>query len=145
MSALKLVGFDEDGLGVISTHVQDAVLRVDNMAFEPGSRRFIALLNRFDWQKAKAVEGQKDFQRRRCALRFDHVARAQFNNISLDAGDVVLELLAIRFEPTDLPSGNIELIFANECSIRLQVECIEAELSDLGQGWKVRSRPQHEG
>ena len=64
-------------------------------------------------------------------------------NIDIEKRSGTLELLTISFEPLEAPSGVIELIFADHCSIRLDVECIEAELSDLGPGWKVRSKPEH--
>ncbi len=153
MTALKLVALDEEDLKVVSAHMQDAVLRVRDMAFEPGARRFVALMNRFDWPTAHMVDGdetisgsrKKPYERRRCALRFDYVDGVQLKNISFDKGDAVLALLAIRFEADELPSGMVELVFADNCSLRLNVECIEAELSDIGPGWSTASRPEHEG
>jgi hypothetical protein len=154
VESLKLLALDEDDLEVLSAHMQDAILRVVDMAWEPGSNRFVALMNRFDWPKAhKLAEDdlqgnrtKKPYDRCRCALRFDHVENVQLKNITVGKKhNATLELLAIRFEPGDLPSGKIELIFAGDCSIRLQVDCIEAELTDLGPGWKVCSQPEHEG
>ena len=153
MASLKLVALDEEDLKVVSAHMQDAILRVEDMAWEPGSNRFVALLNRFDWPSADrladnetvAKNPKKPYQRRRCALRFDCVTNVQLKNISFDNRTAVLELLAISFEADEMPSGTVELIFADHCSVRLQVECIEAELSDLGPGWGTRSRPEHEG
>jgi Protein of unknown function (DUF2948) len=153
MASLKLVALDEEDLKVISAHMQDAILRVKDMAWEPGSNRFVALMNRFDWPSAQKVAtnepvvktSKKPYERRRCALRFDRVDSVQLKNISFDKSDTVLELLAISFESDELPSGTIELVFADNCSIRLNVECIEAELNDMGVGWNVRSQPEHEG
>ena len=58
--------------------------------------------------------------------------------------DEVLDLLAIRFEEADAPSGVIELVFAGNATIRLQVECIEAQLSDLGAAWSTDAVPDHD-
>ncbi len=55
----------------------------------------------------------------------------------------VLSLLAIRFEEKDVPSGVVTLIFAGGGAIRLRVECIEAELRDLGAAWKAARAPDH--
>ena len=153
MASLKLVALDEEDLKVISAHMQDAILRVKDMAWEPGSNRFVALMNRFDWPSAHKVatnepvakNRKKPYEPRRCALRFDRVDGVQLKNISFDKPDTVLELLAISFETDELPSGAVELVFAENCSIRLNVECIEAELNDMGVGWNVRSQPEHEG
>jgi hypothetical protein len=35
------------------------------------------------------------------------------------------------------------LNFSGGGAIRLEVECIEAELSDLGAAWSTRRKPQH--
>ncbi len=45
----------------------------------------------------------------------------------------VVSLLAIRFEGKDGedPGGTIELVLAGGGAIRLTVECIDAELTDL--------------
>ena len=56
---------------------------------------------------------------------------------------MVLELLAVDFEATDDVAGYITLFFAGGGAIRLQVDCIEAELRDLGPVWKTRSKPEH--
>ena len=81
----------------------------------------------------------KDFRRRRTALRFDRVFGAQLKNIKPRASDRVLSLLAVRFEPTEPPGGHVTLTFSGDASIQLQVECIEAELRDLGPAWRTRS------
>ncbi len=49
---LKLVALDEDDLKILSAHLQDAVLRMSDMAWVPSEHRFAAILNRFDWLAA---------------------------------------------------------------------------------------------
>ena len=151
MKLLKLVALDEDDLEVLSAHMQDAIMRVGDMAWHPASHRFVALFNRFDWQGAlDAGQGDKKrFERRRCAFRFDNVSRVRLKNIEMQPQSgkkpAMLELLAVNFTPEEAPSGCVELIFSGDCAIRLDVECIEVELTDLGPGWKARSMPEHEG
>ncbi|HZA01678.1 MAG TPA: DUF2948 family protein, partial [Hyphomicrobiaceae bacterium] len=65
------------------------------------------------------------------------------HGIDLEAKQDVLELLAIQFEETDAPAGAVTLVFAGGGAIRLEVECIEAELRDLGAAWKARCKPEH--
>ena len=55
----------------------------------------------------------------------------------------VLSLLAIRFEPGEAPAGHITLVLAGGGAIRLAVECIEAELRDLGPSWRTVNKPEH--
>ena len=50
MKPLKLIALDEEDLAVVSSHLQDAVVRVGDMAYLPSKKRFAAVLNRFDWE-----------------------------------------------------------------------------------------------
>ncbi|MGC1178334.1 MAG: DUF2948 family protein, partial [Methyloceanibacter sp.] len=106
---------------------------------------FAAVVNRFNWEQAAAGGSNQVNERRRAALRFDRVLGAQLKSLKPSAADRVLSLLAVRFEPSDHPSGYVTLTFSGDASIRLHVECIEAELTDLGPAWRARSRPQHPG
>jgi Protein of unknown function (DUF2948) len=145
MPDLKLIALDAEDLAVISAHLQDAVLKVADVAFLPKDKRFAAIANRFDW--AEALEGgtakPQTFARRRTALRFERVMSAKVQGIDLKNQSAVLALLAIAFEPAEAPEGDVTLQFADGGAIKLRVECIEAELKDLGPVWQARSKPQH--
>ncbi len=67
---LKLVALDEDDLKILSAHLQDAVLRMSDMAWVPSEHRFAAILNRFDWLAAVEGGAGSNLRRCRCALRF---------------------------------------------------------------------------
>lgn len=149
MPELKLIALDDDDLKVVSAHLQDAVVTVGDLAYLPRERRFAAVLNRFDWVAAAAVErGDKNarYQRRRAALRFEQVRGARVRNISLQDKRQVLNLLAVDFEKAgeDDPAGRVSLIFAAGAQIELDVDCVEAELRDLGGVWAAASKPHHE-
>lgn len=144
MKPLKLIALDEEDLAIVSSHLQDAVVRIGDMVYQPSKKRFAAVLNRFDWESAQGDKG-KDFKRRRTALRFERVFGAQLKNVKPSAQERVLALLAVRFEPDEAPAGKVILTFSGDASIQLKVECIEAELKDLGPAWNTRSKPQHPG
>ena len=143
MSELKLVALDGEDLEILSAHLQDALMQVGDLAYVAKERRFVALVNRFDWTTASKGGPMRLYERHRAALRFERVLSAQLLKIRLDAKDVVLSLLAISFEPTDAPGGYVMLTFAGGGGIRLEVECIEAGLADLGPVWKTASKPNH--
>lgn len=143
MADLKLVAFDAEDLQVISAHVQDAVVQVGEMAYLPAERRFAAIVNRFDWAKATGCYGDAGLERRRTALRFERVLEAKCQGIDLKSKQQVMELLAIQFDETDAPGGYVTMVFAGGPAVRLKVECIEAELRDLGAAWKARRKPEH--
>ncbi|HML28415.1 MAG TPA: DUF2948 family protein [Hyphomicrobium sp.] len=152
MPDLKLIAFDTSDLGVISAHLQDAVLRVGEMTYLPKEKRFVALANRFDWADALGTPpmskrgGDPNFERRRTALRFERVNAAKIQGIDFKDKRAVLALLAITFEPTggaDSPEGDVTLTFSGGAAIRLSVECIEIELKDLGAAWATKRSPDH--
>lgn len=138
MPDLKLLALDSEDLEVISATTQDAVIRVGDMGFAKSDHRFALLMNRFAWE-----EPGKKGQRRRTALHFDRVNDAKVTGIDTTAVDGVLELLAIRFTPTEAPAGTIDLDFAGGGTVRLTVECLEARLQDLGAAWAAKLTPEH--
>ncbi|GGF53573.1 hypothetical protein GCM10007301_11270 [Azorhizobium oxalatiphilum] len=140
MDELKLFALDDEDLAVISTHLQDAVVKVGDMGFVPKSQRFALLLNRFDWDQ-KADGGT--FVRRRSGLHFERVRNVKVRGFDLKAQEQVLNLLAITFLPTEEPSGLLQLTFSGGAEIRLEVECIEAGMSDLGPAWGCPHKPEH--
>ena len=81
--------------------------------------------------------------RRRAALRFERVLGCQSRGIDLASPDQVLNLLAVEFAETDNPSGTVTLTFSGGAALRLTVECLEAELADLGPAWTCAHRPDH--
>jgi hypothetical protein len=140
---LKLIAFDEEDLAIVSAHVQDAVLKVADLVYEPKRRRFTLGLNRFSWEKA-SDGGRKDYERRRAALTFDRVLSVKTSNLRRDRPEAVLELLAVAFEAGNAPAGTITLVFAGGAAVRLDVEVIEARLADLGAAWATHAKPSHD-
>jgi Protein of unknown function (DUF2948) len=143
MAELKLIALDADDLAVLSAHLQDAVIQVADIAYLPKERRFAAVGNRFDWMAAAGQEVAEGYARRRAALRFERVLGAQVQSIDLKNKSTVLSLLAVTFEPSAPPEGFVTLHFADGGAIRLHVECVEAEMKDLGPIWRVDFKPQH--
>jgi Protein of unknown function (DUF2948) len=143
MEPLKLIALDEEDLAVVSSLLQDAVMRVADMSYLPKQKRFAAVLNRFEWEKA-AKQDREDYHRTRTALRFDRVFNAKLKNLKPKSGRV-LSLLSVVFTPKNAPGGVVTLTFSGDASIQLEVECIEAELKDLGLEWRTRRKPTHPG
>ena len=139
---LKLVALDEQDLEIVSAHVQDAVMKVGDLSLLQAEKRFVMVMNRFVWEK-KPGFFSRSYERRRAALHFERVLAARVTGFSLDKQEDVLSLLALRFEPGEAPGGIIEMTFAGDAAVRLEVEVIEARLSDLGAAWETTSRPLH--
>jgi len=143
MTRLKLAALDEEDLKIISAHMQDALLKVGDMAYMPRKARFALVASRFDWPAHH--KGEKAPRRARTGLHFERVLNVRSRNIRRQAADGVLSLLAITFTPDDEPpGGTVELVFSGGGVIRLEVECLEAWMEDLGPMWDAASVPSHE-
>lgn len=139
MTSLKLLAFDAEDLGVVSAHLQDAVLTVNDMAYQPNERRFVLIANRLD--QVAAIDGDK--VRRRTALRIERVTRAEVQGVDLKARSATLALLAINYTALEAPAATLTLVFSGQSAIRLHVECVEASLADLGPAWATATLPDH--
>jgi len=141
MELLKLVALDRDDLEVVSTHLQDATLTVGDVRWRPTEKRLVISLARFDWAGSLGESAQ--FQRRRTALRFDRVNAIKCRNVDCKDKQAMLNLLAIEFDESDPPGGVVTLICSGGAALRLDVECLECELVDLGPVWTETCRPIH--
>jgi hypothetical protein len=137
---LRLRAEDADDLRILSTALQDAVLKIGDLQYEPGARRFTVALNRYRWEMS-------DRFRVRAALQFGGVLKAVSRKLRRDAPDAVLELLAVTFEPSNQPedpSGTVTLAFAGGGDLRLEVEALDAVLADVSASWPARRAPRHD-
>jgi Protein of unknown function (DUF2948) len=141
MTMLKLAALDADDLTVISACMQDSVLKTGEIGYSPAERRLVLPVNRFAWEKNG---GRLSIpERRRSVLHFDRVATVKSVNIDRSSPDMVLSILAIRFEPSQAPAGTVEVTFAGGGALKFDVECIEAQLADLGPAWAAKAKPKH--
>jgi hypothetical protein len=141
MDLLRLVALDTEDIAVMSTHVQDSVVKIAEIMWRPTEKRAIIVLNRFDWESAQSPE--PPYRRRHAALRFERVNGVRQRNIACGQKDAVLNLLAVEFDETDAPGGTVTLTFSGGAALRLDVECLEAELADLGPVWATAACPAH--
>jgi len=145
MEEIKLVALDRDDIAVVSAHVQDALVKVGDIFWQPRERRFVMALKRFDWVNAADAADGRAMSHRRCrtALRFDRVLSCKCRGLDQSNKDALLNLLAVEFAERDAPSGSITLTFSGGGVIRLEVECLEAELADLGEVFTAAVCPDH--
>jgi hypothetical protein len=127
---LKLIALDADDLAVISAHVQDARIQASDIIWRQHEKRLVIGMNRLDWEQALA--GEVSPRRLVAALRFDRVLACKSRNIDLQAPATALDLVGIEFHPGEPPGGCALLLFDRGAALRLDLECLECELTDLG-------------
>jgi hypothetical protein len=150
---LRLRAEDMEDVTVLAACLQDATLRCADMTWQPQQHRFALVLNRFRWE----AEGQADARRRliridphvrvAAGLHFESVLKVQTSGFDRSDARAVLELLSIIAEPAgdseEDPATVLTLVFAGGAAVRLEVECIDAQMQDIGAPFPVRRVPQH--
>jgi hypothetical protein len=149
-TALRLRAIDTLDLSVIAAHLQDALVKMNDIGFEKTNRRFALLFNRFMWEDVEAEKGKgakadknAPFRRVRSALHFDSVTRVQTMGLRLANSEALAALLTLAFEPKSDLSGTVTLTFAGGGAIKLDVECLDAWLTDISAPWSTRNKPGH--
>lgn len=139
---LRLMAESRADLEVMSSFLQDAAVKVGDIAWQPGQHRFAAVLNRYRWEQDSAKKSKSE--RVRSGLRIEGVLKAAYRNIPLNDPDHVLGLLAIEVEEGEDGAGVLTLACSGYASIRLEVECLDAYLEDLTRPWRALGRPGHD-
>jgi len=145
MDFLKLVAFDQDDLKIVAAHVQDAVIKVDDLVFHPRQKQFVIPMNRFAWERQqKRLFRKPTYERHQSILHFGRVMTVRSRGIDKGKPGEILSLLTVNFIKGEPPSGTIELVFSGDAALSLDVECIEARLADTGAAWETSSLPRHD-
>ena len=150
MHDLKLMALDAEDLSILAAHLQDAVLTAGDMTFLKRRAPFRA--SRQPLRLARGLANPEGgpidvdgFTRRRTGIRFECVLGAKVSGFDPSQKDTALSLLTLTFEPGNEPSGFVTLHFSGGGAVRLEVECIEAALQDLGAAWTTPAKPSHSG
>jgi len=143
MEPVKFVALDKEDLEVVSTHLQDAQVKVADVHWRPAEKRLVLAVDRFDWPAAVCSQ-EPELRRCRSALRFERVLACRCKHVNPAGKDTVLNLLAVEFDGSDAPAGVVTLFFSGGATLRLEVECLECELADLGPVRMATARPTHQ-
>jgi hypothetical protein len=133
---LHLKAESADDLSVISSAVQDSILRIEGIIYNPKKRSLMLGLQRFRHESECA-------SRITSGLRFDSVLSVKSTGIDISKKDAFLVLLSVKFEELDMPAGRLTLNFAGNGVMIADAECLDALLFDRGEPWKTQSVPKH--
>ena len=126
---------------MISACVQDALVSVRDLAYDPVERRFLFVANRFRWEGGTAPRAERAFERTLCGIAFDEIDGVVYRGFHRSEEDRILSLLAIR--PIGMSSSAIDLEFAGDATIRLTTAAIRCRLRDFGLPWPTVWQPDH--
>lgn len=139
---LRLRAEDAEDLAVISACLQDALVAVRDLAYDPAARRFVLVANRFRWEGCGGTGQGAAFERTLCGITFDEIGRVAYRGFQRSEDGRILELLAIRTHAA--PAGaTIDLEFADGATIRLGAAAIRCRARDFGEPWPTTWQPGH--
>ena len=144
---LRLIAQDAEDLKVISALLQDAVLPVTDLSYDPRRRRFAALCNRFRWEdRDEAERVGRAYERVRSLLVIEDVRKVQSMGFDRADKDLVLSVLSISFEAGTEGTGRLTLVLAGDGGIALDVEALEVRLEDVTRPYRAPSGrvPRHD-
>ena len=140
ITPLRLIAEDQTDLTVLAACLQDALVPISDIAYLPDEQKLALAVNRFMWEQGgeETNEGAL-FHRTHSLLRIDGVT--SLRSRGYDRGDRarILSLLSIR--PID---DGLDLLFADDATIRVVADPLHVTLIDMGQPWPTRWRPGHE-
>jgi hypothetical protein len=138
---LRLRAEDAEDMAVISACLQDALVAVRDLAFDPAAHTFVLVANRFRWERGDGRQGLR-FERTLCGIAFEAIEGVAYRGFHRSEEDRILSLLAIQ--STEGPGVTIELEFAGGAAIRLAATAISCRARDFGEPWPTAWQPGHE-
>ena len=139
---LKLIAKTEEDLRVVSAHLQDAIVSVNDVANLKKNKILLLQLIRFMWEDVEKGVFRKN-KRIRTILKFENVLNVLSKNVNQLKKDTFLDFLAI--ETNKMPDNNYEMkiVFAGDSIIKVVSEVIEVTLDDQGEPWDTKNKPKH--
>lgn len=138
MTPLKIRAEGAGDIKILSTLLQDGLVRASDITYLEKERRFVLLLNRFRWEKKKRFLMPRRPERVRAALRFDFVDKVQFTGFKPGDEHLVLNILSLVGEENCLI-----LTFAGKSAIKIGTEVVDITLEDISDPWPAKSEPRH--
>tara|TARA_B110001454_G_scaffold218746_1_gene247720 strand:+ start:430 stop:834 length:405 start_codon:yes stop_codon:yes gene_type:complete len=133
---MKLNAIDTEELKIIATVLQDGLIEVSDVKYLPSIRTFVVMITRFMWEE-KVIS--KINMRIKAVLLFKDVLAVHSKNIDQRDKSKVLELLTFNFFYNKSKNIEIELLFNNDATIKLETEIINSKLEDQGKPWDVKN------
>ncbi|MCE3230789.1 MAG: hypothetical protein K0R52_717 [Alphaproteobacteria bacterium] len=137
---LRLLAHDPEDLTILGAHLQDALLPLVSMVYEPKNATFTLLANRFCWEHPPLDhEGAPLYHRVHAGLCFRNVDKVHHRGFQRKGTSRVLNLLTLQ---TKKPNA-VHLICSGNHEIRIETKKIHCHLGDLHHPWPTRKKPTH--
>ena len=139
---LKLIARSVEDLRVVSAHLQDAIVNINDIANLKKNKILLLQLNRFMWEDVEKGVFRKN-KRIRTILKFENVINVKSRNINLAGEDKFLDFLTIETNQMIDNNYEMKILFAGDSIVRVTAEVIEVTLDDQGEAWDTKNKPKH--
>lgn len=140
-SPIVLMAADAEDLQTISAMLQDAIVKVGDIAFLKEERRFAFVANRFMWEAKRGLFSQG--QRVRAGVHFDDVQTVRARAVKMTNKEALLDILSLEWDGSE-DGGTITINLAGGGLIALDVGAINVTVKDISEPWRARRKPDHE-
>jgi hypothetical protein len=137
---LRLLAKDLEDLTILAAHLQDALLPLISMVYEPKNATFSMLANRFCWEHPP-LDHEKGplYHRVHSGLCFHNVAKVHHRGLNRKGDQRFLSFLTLQ-QPT--PS-TVHLICSGNNEIRIETKDLHCQLGDVSAPWPTHQKPTH--
>ena len=139
---LKLIARTVEALRVVSAHLQDAIVNINDIANLKKNKILLLQLNRFMWEDVEKGLFRKN-KRIRTILKFENVIKVKSRNINLARKDKFLDFLTIETNQMTDNNYEMKILFAGDSILKVTAEVIEVTLDDQGDAWDTKNKPKH--
>ena len=136
MTKLRLKAHEEDDIVVISSALQDAILKVGELNYSKTDRHLTLRVSRYQHEGAPA--------RVLCGVRIDGILSLKSRGINRSDPDALMVLLSVNFTKDGTPPGGyLSLNFAGGGELLAKVEALDIMLVDMSEPRPTQRRPLH--
>ena len=139
---LKLIARSVEDLRVVSAHLQDAIVNINDIANLKKNKILLLQLNRFMWEDVEKGVFRKN-KRIRSILKFENVIKVKSRNINLAGKDKFLDFLTIETNQMIDNNYEMKILFTGDSILKVIAEVIEVTLDDQGEAWDTKNKPKH--
>lgn len=138
---LRLKAHTPQDVKVLSAFLQDSLVPITGMYYDPDTHLFTILANRFCWEhEPQEHKGEILHKRTHAGVHISHVSRVQQTRLDQKDLKKIHNLLALHADK----EGEVHLIFS-EAHIKLYVDALQVHLTDLYDAWWTYQKPDHLG
>lgn len=136
MGKLRLKADSADDIVIMSSALQDGILKVGEIDYSKHDRHLTLRVSRFQHESTSA--------RVLCGVRVDGVLGLKSKDIDRADPEALAVLLAMEFTPDDTaPGGFMSFQFAGGGEMLAKVEAIDVMLVDISEPRATKIRPIH--